>query len=429
MARSRPPSALVVLTAAAVALRLWVTWRYNLVHPDTAARLLGDEPGYDYLAWSLFEGRFFDWPGRTPVYPLFLAFSYLLFGHSYAVALYVQAVVGAAAVPLTFVLARRFTGARAALLAAAMIAFHGPLIMYTTRLYTETLYTVLTLCTALALTRAVSKSRARDFVTLGGMLGVLNLCRPTGALLPFFLPLVFPPGVGSWRRISLSAAAAAAMALVVLPWTVHNWRAHEAFIPFAPSVAVLWQGSPEFYHLWKSGRNLISIWERELNSDVNGGHDPFTVEGDRYFTRRALDSIRGEPGVYAKYSAMKAVYLWIGNPVIDWAGGVYGWNATRRWYSLPATVGIFYSRAAFPLLMLLAIARLRNRLTPLRPLLLFPAYFTVVHAITFAEVRYLEGLHPLLAVVIAAAADDAVRRRAASAASGAPVAALAETTS
>jgi hypothetical protein len=60
---------------------------------------------------------------------------------------------------------------------------------------------------------------------------------------------------------------------------------------------------------------------------------------------------------------------------------------------------------------------------------LFPAYFTVVHAITFAEVRYLEVLHPLLAVVIAAAADDAVRRRAASAASGAPVAALAETTS
>jgi hypothetical protein len=225
------------------------------------------------------------------------------------------------------------------------------------------------------------------------------------------IPFVLPSRLAFGRRFALTAATVAGMLIFVVPWTIHNWREHNAFLPFSTSTAILWQGSPEFFHAWQSGRNLMSIWEQELNADVNGGHDPFTVEGDRYFTRRAIASIRSEPWIYLKYSVMKAVFLWVGHPAIDWAGGLYDWRAMREWFSLWETAGIFFSRLAFPLLSVLAVIRLRNQIRPFLPLLVFPFYFTLIHALTYAEVRYGEVLHPLLAVVIAAAVAVTARTR------------------
>jgi hypothetical protein len=83
----------------------------------------------------------------------------------------------------------------------------------------------------------------------------------------------------------------------------------------------------------------------------------------------------------------------------------------REYFSLTQTAGIFFSRLVIPLLTILAVIRLRHRLREFSPLLVFPLYFTAIHALTFAEVRYAEVLHPLLAVVIAAAVESGLRPR------------------
>ncbi len=44
------------------------------------------------------------------------------------------------------------------------------------------------------------------------------------------------------------------------------------------------------------------------------------------------------------------------------------------------------------------------------PLLAVCGYFTLIHVLTFAEVRHSEPLHPILAVVIATAAGELQRR-------------------
>jgi len=52
-------------------------------------------------------------------------------------------------------------------------------------------------------------------------------------------------------------------------------------------LTLLWKGSPEFYHLAYEQlpkRHRVQIWQEELNPDRNGGHNAFTIEGDRYFT-------------------------------------------------------------------------------------------------------------------------------------------------
>ena len=182
---------------------------------------------------------------------------------------------------------------------------------------------------------------------------------------------------------------------------------------YSVSTALLWQGSPEFYHLAYEKlpkRHIVQIWEEELNPDRNGGHNAFTIEGDRYFTKRAIASILREPAVYLWYCLQKAVYLWLGNPISDWPyHAMFNVQAMRPFFSPQRIFGIFASRL-LPVFAALGMIVLRHRWWEFLPLLLVCGYFTVIHALTYAEVRYSEPLHPILAVVIAAAAGELLRR-------------------
>ncbi len=65
--------ALICLTLLGLAFRLYLAWRTNQTLPDTPARLRGDEPGYESLAYGLLKGNFFDWPaGRQFIHFLWL---------------------------------------------------------------------------------------------------------------------------------------------------------------------------------------------------------------------------------------------------------------------------------------------------------------------------------------------------------------------
>ena len=118
-------------------LRLHVAWERNHEMPDDlASRLVGDETNYDRLACDLLQGVFFHWPGRVPVYPMFIAAVYYALGEcSPAKALYVQAFVGVMVVPLTYLLARRLLGTIPALGAAVMVALSDLLVGQAWQMY------------------------------------------------------------------------------------------------------------------------------------------------------------------------------------------------------------------------------------------------------------------------------------------------------
>ena len=81
----------------------------------------------------------------TPAgYPLLLAVLRVVFGKSYALVGYLQALLGAATCALGYLITRRITrSAKAALLASAVLAFYLPLIVYAGFLLTETLFAFL----------------------------------------------------------------------------------------------------------------------------------------------------------------------------------------------------------------------------------------------------------------------------------------------
>src|SRR5262249_5478066 len=143
----------------------------------------------------------------------------------------------------------------------------------------------------------------------------------------------------------------------------------------------------------------------------NGGHDPFSIEGDQYFTQRGLQSIRAEPDIYVTYSLKKAGYFWFGNPAAEWGyGDLYDWQMLRQWYPYSALklLSMFMVRQ-LPLVALAALVFLagRGRIGPLLPLVVVCMYFMLLHMVTWSEMRYSEPLHPLLAIIVMAAGAEA----------------------
>jgi len=400
--------ALSVLVLGALLLRLHAVWQRIPETPDELAlHLVGDERGYEELAYAWLQGVFFQSPVRVPVYPMFIAGVYSALGErSLAKLLYVQAFLGVVIIPLTYILARRFTAVIPALVAAGIVAFDDLLIDHARYIYAEVLYTPLLLISLLALLWALQAPRPWRFAVAGANVGLVTLCRPTSALFPLILPLLLP---WSWRLQQTAGVCMAyglAMMAVIAPWTYHNWRTFHRFLPLSISAGALWQGSPEFYHLRERQRNMEDIWAHELNPQRNGGHDPHTIEGDRYFTQRGLQSILAEPMVYAIYSLKKAGYFWVGWGYWE----MYDWHMRRSWFSYPPlkVLRILVARQ-LPLVALAALVFLavRGRIRPLVPFIVIGAYFTFVHSITWAEMRYSEPLHPLLAIIVVTAASEA----------------------
>jgi Dolichyl-phosphate-mannose-protein mannosyltransferase len=391
----------------ALLLRLHAVWQRIPESPDELAlRLVGDESGYEELAYAWLQGVFFQSPVRVPVYPMFIAGVYSALGErSLAKLLYVQTFVGVATIPLTYLLARRFTGIIPALVAAGIVAFDDLLIDHARYIYAEILYTPLLLVALLVLLWALQAPRLWRFAGAGASMALVTLCRPTSALLPLILPLLLPWGWRLQQKAGVCMAYGLTMVAVIAPWTYHNWRTFHRFLPLTVSAGALWQGSPEFYHLTQRQRDMLDIWANELNSQHNGGYDPHTIEGDRYFTRRGIQSIRAEPIVYVIYSLKKAGYLWVGWGYWE----MYDWHMRRSWFSYPPlkVLQILVARQ-LPIVALAALVFLavRGRIRPLVPFVAVCAYFTLVHMITWAEMRYSEPLHPLLAIIVVTAASE-----------------------
>ncbi len=216
---------LSLIFLVALALRLLVCFWHQL-YP-----LSGDEVAFFEQARTFVQGRGYQEQElmRGPLYPLFLAVVFRLFGAEVSAARFLQAGLGAAMVPLLYLWAGQRYGRTAGLLAAVLGAALFPLALQTTFLLTETLFLFLFL-----LGRVVweGKRPARGWAFLTGLLfGLAALTRAVG--LPLVLlaagDALLSPGKKPVRLRSALLVLAGA-ALVIGPWTVRNAVVHRALI-------------------------------------------------------------------------------------------------------------------------------------------------------------------------------------------------------
>jgi len=237
---------LAVLTLAGLGLRVGYAVEQPYSPPPDAV-------AYGRIAENLAEHGSFDArpPGiarevqpasaYAPGLPLLTAAIYWLSGGSHlTLALVLLALIGAAAVPLTYLLGVRLSGPLAGLVGAAAIAIYPALLQYQGLLLTEPLAATLLAASLVSFFRAGDGPRRPgvpwSWLATGLLLGLLTMVRPEYLAIAVLLPLL-ALARDALRSAPLKRAAAAAgvsllaTVVVLVPWTIHNAGVLDRLVP------------------------------------------------------------------------------------------------------------------------------------------------------------------------------------------------------
>jgi len=332
----RERSVLLGILALALVLRLGYAWTHPLRVPRE------DAIHYDDIAWNLARGRGFAMsdrhllPGdrapdgsprptarRPPLYPLFLALLYLLFGRNYAAVFAVQALLSTASCYLVYRIGSAFfPRGPAPLLAALLSALYLPFLRSTASLLTETLFILLVLWMFLHLARLLGGEaaptgpkartglRARRAAWAGILAALAYLCRPTAVGFPVMAAalVLFSKQVAVERRERVKTAIlhVAVFLAVASPWPIRNYLVFHAFVPSFTSAGYnLFLGT---YPVAQGKANIpLERHPRWLREELEGKGE---VEANRIYTRAALENLKRYPLSYPRLMAIKAVEAW-----------------------------------------------------------------------------------------------------------------------
>jgi len=207
-----------------------------------------DAAAYATIAANIDRGDGFTLgPGATqpasnysPGLPLFVAGIYKLTGGIHErTARLVLALIGALAIPFTYLIGRRLSGPRAGLVGAAAIAIYPALLEYEGMLMGEPLAATLLSGAVLAAFWADGPGQskpARRWLLPGVLLGALALVRPEYlgvALLVSLVVLLRNGKQGRHRTLVQALFVVLGLALIVLPWTIRNAVALDRFVPIS----------------------------------------------------------------------------------------------------------------------------------------------------------------------------------------------------
>jgi hypothetical protein len=330
---------------------------------------------------------------HPPLYLYFIGGVQALFGSLEAVK-YAQAVVGALLVPALGLIGRRAYGERAGLLAAGIAAFYPELVWFVSHYWAETVFTVLLWWGLERTTAADERGSTAIAAAAGGLLGLATLTRET---VLYFLPVaalwLAYRRPGGARR---SAALVLAALVLVVPWTIRNYLAFDAFVPVSTSGALnLWQGNApltreQVYEEYWAVHGRIAKYEYARRKGIEAVLDrqPWWI----------FEKLRDEMPEYW------AVH---GQPVVHIERGAYGFVNKPIAYVAIAVVLLPY--LAVLALFVAGIARLPRERTSVL-LLGFLSFYVLLHVASHGYPRY---RLPSLPVVFLVAAQGLVawRRR------------------
>ena len=316
----------------------------------------------------------------------------------------VSAVIGATAIVLLGLVARRLAGWRAGLIAAALAALYPALWINDTLLLSEALYAPMAALFLLAAYRFWNRRTAGAAVLLGLTIGLATLTRPEALLLvPFtVLPLAFGAAESSWpRRVGLLVVSGAVAVLMLVPWTVFNFaRFDEPVLLTSSASQGLAPGNcDETYYgnlLGTSSNCRALTLSRNLDES----------ELDRELRQQSLDYVADNKGRVPLVMAAR-----IGRTFDFYAPRQQvelSWRFDNRGRGASAA-----SVLSYYLLLPIAVAGLVvlwRRRVPISPLLGLVATSVALAALVFALTRYRLPADIAMVVAAAVAIEVGVRR-------------------
>ena len=362
-----------------------------------------DQISYHTLAQRVLSGHGFTmptdwWPvtrANEPtahwsyLYTLYLTAVYAVFGVKPLAARLLQALIVGLLWPwLTLRVGRRVGGPAVGLVAAAWSAVYGYFAYYSAALMTESFYITAILWTLdRSLTLAHGDWRKRQWALLGLAIGVTVLLRQVFLV---FVPVLFlwlwlapgrrgftpaevaaSPSLGGRLRGSLLALAI--MLLLILPWTVRNYRAFGHFVPLNTNAgyAFFWANHPIY------GAQFVAIlpgkapYQRLIPAELRSLDEAAL---DSALLRRGFEFVMQDPARYflLSLSRLRTFFMF--------------WPESESSF-LSNLVRVLSFGVALPFIIvgLWLTAREWRRWSLLW---LFVAVYTVVHLLSWALVRY-----------------------------------------
>ncbi|MBW2184659.1 MAG: tetratricopeptide repeat protein, partial [Deltaproteobacteria bacterium] len=155
--------------------------------------LATDAEEYEGLALQILRGNLTlkDFIYLNPLYPFFLAFIYLIFGHNNLAVVLIQAVIDSLSCLLIYYIASTLFNKRLGIVAAFIYACYGIAIFYTGILLAPTLVIFFTLLFIASLLFAGERKNMLLFLISGIFFGLGVLARSNLLVFLFFLPLWF----------------------------------------------------------------------------------------------------------------------------------------------------------------------------------------------------------------------------------------------
>lgn len=397
---------LLWLLGAAALVRLVLLLAFH----DLELRM--DEIQYQELAVNLAQGRGFvlgerptSW--RPPLYPAVLAGLYTLTGSTNPdVARALQAVLSLLTAVVAYGLGHRLFGGRAAVGAAAVVAFYPSFLFYNNHVLTEIVFTFLLTLAVWCFSEYLRRPGAVRAAVTGLAFALAVLARdimwPMAIVVAAFA--LWFPAVRPALRVRHAAVLLLVFAVVLVPWVVRNTRLQGVFTLISTNGGVVFmEGNYEHTPLDRSWRAHTLEPElkvrRLLPTDVSEG------ERQRLAFRYGLAYMLEHPGLTAKRALLKAANVWGLEREITGVLLAGGYGAVPRAGIVAVTLAI---TGAYALTVLGAVVGLCVALSrPGRglPLHLFTlvlvVFVTAAHALVFGHPRYHLPLVPILALYAA----------------------------
>lgn len=197
---------------------------------------------YDTLAWNFAKGHgytlslsppYLPTMVREPVYPIFLAGIYTLFGHNYVMVKIIQIILFALTALMAYLIASKIFNKKAAIASGFLVAFCPTLANFPSYLLSETLFTFLLSLTILWLIRTAYRRRIVYFLVAGILLGTLTLCKAVMFLFVLFVMAGFwilqRRDIAAKERWINYSALIFTFLLTLSPWLIRNYTQFGTF--------------------------------------------------------------------------------------------------------------------------------------------------------------------------------------------------------
>jgi hypothetical protein len=214
-----------------------------------------------------------------------------------------------------------FKRRRTALIAAAAYAIFPPIAQQTSYFSPDIWAVDFTVAIVAAYLQALhSKHWGRMLVLCGVIIGIASFFRPNVLIFPVGLALAGVPWDGWRRSLRNGVITGLAAALVLVPWTIHNYEEFHGFVPTRSGFGVvLYGGLGEV-------RNKYGFTENELTikAEVHKARPDILYSSPEYGTylrERALRFIEGHPFYYARLVARRIAISTFAEYLSPWMHG------------------------------------------------------------------------------------------------------------